>query len=1540
MRSPSPPNSAATAPRSKNIEDIYPLSPMQEGMLFHSVLDATARDYFMQTHCVLHGLRESRALIQAWRDAVARHPVLRTLFVWDKVKKPVQVVRQAVEMSWHEEDWRGLGASERAERLERYLAADRDRAFPLDRAPLLRGALFRLADGTYQCVLSYHHLLLDGWSMALLLKEVLERCQALMAGRPAEQPSPRPYRDYILWLQKQDPDKAERFWRERLKGFASSTQLPTTGAATGESGDAVADAVLSHEETAALQAFCREHGLTLNTLVQGAWAILLSRYGGTGDVLFGATISGRPSELPGVEAMIGLFINTLPVRVAVDEGARLIPWLEALQQDQLECRQHGYSSLAKLQGWSEVPAGTPLFESFLVFENYPIDDGLKRGTDGLRLSAVRSVEISHYPLLVLVLPGDELTIRLGYHRDRFGQAAMARVAGQLSMLLLGMLRAPEALLADLPLLVPSETRWLLDGFGGASACAPAAASLAEAETWSALFEAQVRRSPAAPAILYEGTTLGFGELNARANRLAHELIARGIGPECVVGLAMARTPEAIAALLGIHKAGAAYLPLDPSYPAERLDYMVRDAGVALVLADGTAAALRTVPPILRLDDQTVAAALAARPDHDPGERSGPLGPDHLAYIVYTSGSTGQPKGVAVTHRGIANLIAFQRQHLPVGPGDRVLQFASLNFDASVWELCMGLLTGAVLVMAPAERLLPGPPLAELAREARVTHATLFPSVLAAQAEGDLADCRVLVAAGEASPAKLVQQWSKGRRFFNGYGPTEATVCATMSDVLSSGQGVPIGRPMRNSRAYVLDRHLRPVPIGAIGELYIAGPGLARGYRARPGLTAERFLADPFAAEPGARMYRTGDLALWREDGALEFLGRLDHQTKVRGFRIELGEIETALSVHPLVRRAVVDAQEHAGTRRLVGYVEPEAESAPPTPDALRDFLSERLPDYMVPSVFVTLERLPLSAGGKIDRRGLPASEEQRNALREGIPPRNETEAQLAAIWREVLRLPEVGVEDSFFALGGDSIISIQVVARARQAGLRLRPRDVFEQKTIAGLARIAAAATEAADEQGIIAGPVPITPIQHWFFERALPEPWHFNQALLLEVSPEVEPALLEQVLGVLALRHDMLRARYRRNGSTWQQEIVGPEADIPFKRIELSQLSEASWAGAIEAEAERAQASLDLERGPIWRALLFDLGPGRPGRLLLAIHHLAVDGVSWRILLEELVAGYRQLAEGKPISQPAKTASFRSWGERLATWAKSAELATEWDYWLAQNAGEAAALPRDNPGAVNTEAGEASVRVSLGADETRALLQDVHGAYNTRINDLLLAGLGQAVARWTGRAELLLDLEGHGREDIFAGVDLARTVGWFTTVFPLRLRLDREGPGEMLKSVKEQLRRIPRQGIGYGVLRYLGADPRRSMLAALRPELSFNYLGQMDTLTGSAPLPGLAPEPCGRSSSARGLRSHLLAVNAFVAKGCLEVIWSYHREIHRAETVERLAADFLQALRALIAHCRLREAGGYTPSDFPAARLNEQQLQRLAAKYGKTSGS
>ncbi|MEW5926457.1 MAG: amino acid adenylation domain-containing protein [Gemmatimonadota bacterium] len=917
-----------------------------------------------------------------------------------------------------------------------------------------------------------------------------------------------------------------------------------------------------------------------------------------------------------------------------------------------------------------------------------------------------------------------------------------------------------------------------------------------------------------------------------------------------------------------------------------------------------------------------------------------VSPDNLAYVIYTSGSTGHPKGAMNAHRGIVNRLLWMQRQYALTADDVVLQKTPFSFDVSVWEFFWPLLAGARLVLAKPEGHRDPQYLSELIEREGVTTLHFVPSMLQAFLDaGETGRCgsvRRVVCSGEALGAEVRDRFFErfpGVELLNLYGPTEAGIEVTHHACRPGEPTVPIGRPTANTRIHVLDGRLAETPVGIPGELYIAGVQVARGYHGRPELTAERFVPDPFAAEPGARTYRTGDRARWLASGEVEYLGRLDAQVKVRGFRIEPGEIESALRRHPSVADAAVVARTDAGRPRLVGYVV-AAQGAAVDADALRAHLGAWVPEYMVPTALVAMERLPLSPSGKLDRRALPAPDAGAAADTEYVAPRTEAEATLARIWRELLRVDVVGAHDNFFELGGDSILGIQVVARAAAAGLRLTPDQIFRHQSLAALAAAAGTTVAAAADQGEVTGEVPLTPVQRWFWEHGLARPDHWNQAWMLASGEPLDVDALRGAVDALQRHHDALRLRFRRDPDGGWRQWNAPVGDpAPVERVDLSSLDVGSRSDALAAAADRAQASLDLAAGPVFRVVLFDLG-AEGSRVLFCVHHLAVDGVSWRVLLEDLAAAYGQLRRGEPVRLAPKTTSYRAWAERLAEHASSSAVDAEAGYWRAVAAEPVRPLPRDLDGG-NPEGGARAVTVELTEEETRALLTEVPPVYRTQVNDVLLAALARALGEWTGARSVLVDLEGHGREPLFPDADLSRTVGWFTAIFPVRLDAGPADAGELLKATKERLRAVPGKGIGYGILRWLAGAAG----VAVDPEVSFNYHGQLDASFGADALLRPADEPPGATRDPGARRRYLLDVVAAVAGGRLRVRWHYGAAVHRRGTVQALAERYAAALRGIVAHCRLPEAGGCTPSDFPLAGLDAAALAGLAAAVGAGPG-
>jgi amino acid adenylation domain-containing protein/non-ribosomal peptide synthase protein (TIGR01720 family) len=1286
-----------------------------------------------------------------------------------------------------------------------------------------------------------HHIVTDGWSGGVLMSDLAELYRAQLTGTEPDLPElPIQYADFAAWQRDLDSSGQLDYWRGQLAGV-TPVELPADRPRPPvhtDNGD-ILEFKLPQDVVDKLKSCTQQNNSTLFMALVAACQVLLQRWSGQDDVAVGTVSSGR--ERAELEQLVGFFVNTLVLRSTVDNSGTFASLLGDVRETVLQAFAHQdvpFEHVVDAVQPDRDTSRTPLFQVMVVLQNTP--------NEAVRLPGVTAEDVD----IPVVTASFDLTLEfreeaglhglITYNTDLFDAATIQRLADHLAILLNAVADDPEQRLAELPMLTPGEEEQFAVWNDTDRDIAPM--------TFPDLVEAQVARTPDAPALVFDGGSISYTELNARANRLARRLAERGAQPERIVAVMLPRSVEIIVAELAVAKTGAAFLPVDPAYPQARIDFMLTDANPVIVLTEDDA---------IHVDGDDTNLAVHRRLEHP-------------AYVIYTSGSTGQPKGVVVTHAGLASFSAAECAHFDVRPGDRVLEFSSPSFDASVLELCMSLPAGASLVVPPPGPLL-GEHLAHVLAENRVTHALIPPAAMATVPDLPLPDFRCLIVGGDACSAELVHRWAPGRRMINAYGPTESTVVSTWSEPLSPGGTPPIGRPIWNIHTHVLDSYLRPVPIGVPGELYVSGHGLARGYLNRPGLTAERFVANPFDA--GSRMYRTGDVVRWTRAGELEFLGRADEQVKIRGFRIELGEVESALRAHPAISDAVAVVRESGGHRRLVAY------TVPAVPADIRDFLAESLPEYLIPAGFAGLAELPMSPNGKVDRRKLP--EPDFGDETGYVAPEGPIETALAKIWADVLGVPRVGSRDSFFKLGGDSILSIQVVAKARQAGLRVATKDVFLHQTIAAMAPLVTMADSAVDNRAPVVGAVALTPIQRWFFAERTVNPHHFNQSHLVELHPGTSHTALKQALGALLEHHDALRLQFTCEQGEWSQH------NAPIAPAEVLQIvTDAD----MESVADEVHASFDLSTGPLLKAVLFD-GP-RP-HLFIVVHHLAVDGVSWRILLDDLETAYHQALREEPIDLGAKTTSFQDWSVKLQSRTQAGGFDHELPFWAATETTE---LPVDHPATGPAD----SVSFLLDAADTDALLRGAPTKYRTGINDVLLAACAWSLTRWTGTDRVSVDLEGHGREDIFDDVDLSRTVGWFTTMYPVTLEVPTGSWRDVVKSVRRQLRAIPNNGFAYGALRYL----TDRLPPAPSPQISFNYLGQFDsTGTTESGLYRAVHTSIGHEQDDSAPPEHLIDIVGEVGDGNLAFSWYFRTSLK--STVEPVVTAFETALRAIAEECR-----------------------------------
>ena len=1513
-----------------------PLSYSQQRMWFLWQMEPDSPAYNVGGMARLRGVLDVGRFEAALQALIMRHETLRTTFPSiDGVARQKVAAQSSVRMSW--QDFSGLTEAERQLRLQQLADQEAHSPFNLETGPLLRACLVKAGDQEHYLVLTLHHIVTEGWAMDIFARELSALYEAFIDERESPlEPLPVQYLDYSVW-QRQWLEAGERqrqldYWTTQLGNEHPLLELPS---------DRPRPAVQSHQGelyrfdlsadlAARVRAFNAEHGLTLFMTMTATLATLLYRYSGQTDLRIGAPVANRIR--PESEGLIGAFLNTQVVRCQLDGQMRVGELFEHVRHTVIEGQSHQdlpFDHLVEALQPPRSAAYNPLFQVMCNVQRWEFQQS--RQLAGMTVEYLANdARATKFDLNLEVTDLDHrLGCCLTYSTDLFDEPRIARMAVHWCNLLEALIADPQQRLSELPLLQADEQRALQGSLG------VEAGEHRLDQCIHHLFSAQVQARPDAPALTFAGQTLSYRELDSRANRLAWMLRERGVGPQVRVGLALPRSLEMVIGLLAILKAGGAYVPLDPEYPLDRLHYMIEDSGIGLLLSDAAMFdALGTLPASVSCwcleDDLPVLA------NYPPGDLQAISLAQHQAYLIYTSGSTGKPKGVVVSHGEIAMHCQAVIERFGMRADDCELHFYSINFDAATERLLVPLLSGAQVVLR-AQGQWDAEEICGLIREHRITILGFTPSYGSQLAQwlatqNQTLPVRMCITGGEALTGEhlaRIRAAFQPALFFNAYGPTETVVMPLASlapEVLEEGAGsVPIGSIIGARVAYILDADLALVPQGATGELFVGGAGLAQGYHQRPGMTAERFVADPYA--DGGRLYRTGDLVRQRADGLVEYLGRIDHQVKIRGFRIELGEIETRLLEHEAVREAVVLALDAPSGKQLAAYLVSDASDHAALREALKVHLKAQLPDYMVPTHLMVLDSMPLTANGKLDRRALPQPDAEANR-QAYVAPSNELELSLAAIWCAVLNVQRVGLHDNFFELGGDSILSIQVVSRARQAGIHFSPRDLFQHQTVQALATVATRSEQITAEQGVLTGPSGMTPIQHWFFDSPIPARHHWNQALLLAPVQALDPRRLEQALLAVLEHHDALRLSFTQRDAQWHAEhLAVPEGGVLW----LAQVTDMQQCEALFADAQR---SLDLEHGPLLRALLVD-GPMGQQRLLIAIHHLVVDGVSWRVLLEDLQNVYRQLSDGQAVSLPAKTSALRDWAARLQAYASSESLREELRLWQQQLAGPAVELPVDRAHGSLRNRDAQTVSVRLDAERTRQLLQQAPSAYRTQVNDLLLTALARVLCRWSGHESTLIQLEGHGRETLFDEIDLTRSVGWFTSAYPLRLTpLDIEeasGQGASIKAIKEQLRAVPHKGLGYGVLRYLADSTCRQAMATLpSASITFNYLGQFDQSFDSQALFHPLEASAGPAHDPDAPLPNALSVDSQVYGGELVLRWTFSRERHDQQTISELADAYLGELQSLIAHCLRDDAGGLTPSDFPLAHLTQAQLDAL----------
>ena len=1487
------------------IMDIFPLTPLQQGILFHTLMAPDGGLYIDQLVVELETKDEfdPGAFAAAVGATVDTVDMLRTAFVWEDQPEPLQLVLDHVPFDVSRLDWQAFDEAAAKSALETLLAAERGRGFDLTKPPLLRMVTIRWPDGSWRLVVTYHHITMDAWSILNLFAEIQENYRRERLGQALPTQRRHSFKQYVLGLSDRQRPDAEAFWRNVLSGMQGPTVLPAKRGKPEQIGSACGEHVhvLSVQQTDLIRMAAKREAVTMATLVQGGWALLLARYANTSDVVFGVTLAGRPADMADAGAMIGLFINTLPARIVVDMSENVGSWLQKLHRQFAKLRSHEFTPLTRVREWAELPQGIALFDSVMAFENIP---GAANNTPVPERQAIgarngRYLFRTNYPINVMVVPAEQMMLRINYDTRLFDAAYIEQVMRHFALLLDGLAGKRERKLGDLPMIGREECAGLLAVSSGPVQRYPGGSCIHD------LFDDQATKAPDRIALADGVREWSYGELQKRADALAMRLIEAEVGPERRVAICSERSAELVSGVLAILKAGGVYLPLDPAYPKARLAMMLEAAKPTVILCQPSLMSrLPDSPvPILPLQEGTPGELVHRRPERR-------LSPDNGAYVIFTSGSTGTPKGIELAHRGLCNMIPCWNELFDVCAADRVLQFASFSFDASVWEIFSALTAGATLVFGSRETLYSADSLLSTLREMRITHALLPPSLLGVLDPDELPELRCVAAIGERCTADIARRWKAGRRFFNAYGPAEATITNSVHEVPdrpTASADPPIGRPMANVRMYALDSRQHMVPAGVVGELYIGGINLARGYVGLPGATADKFMPDPFADIPGARMYRTGDLVRIDDDGEFEYLGRADSQVKIRGVRVELNEVEGALRRHPSVRDAIVIAREvQAGLpeQRLIAYlIVPDGE--PPHAAELRGHLRNLLPAAMVPSTFVCIDRIPLTPNGKIDKRKLPDPDETRSEVIGAFtPPRNETERRLAAIWAKVLRVPQVGINDNFFDLGGDSVVSIRLVAAGQRAGLIFAPRQVFENQTVAELAAVLAPAA------GTLAaplvrppGPFPATAIQSWFLARAGARLAHENQSIVLRLEPGLPEHKLRAALQQLVDRHDALRLKAERTKEGgWRLSIRPPGTSVSLVRTD----EPFEFAAALLA---RVQQRLDPETGDVFEAVLFADERGGD-QLLIAAHHLSIDAVSWSTLLEDLSAACR----GETM--PDILVPFAAWADEVDGLASRGVFDRQLDYWMrVVGSGAAAGADLAVAGAAESEL------VRFPAHETERLLAML--PVGTTLGDLLLVAVATAFGAGT-----LVDMESMGRNLPELSIDASRTVGWFTAIAPFRIpdSLPQDASAAILEMASRRIEWESRAS-SYGILAWKVERTARELSCAPRRQFLFNWLGRPDLLCPEdAPFrltdddPGPLRDP-GRPCT------HWLELNAWLMDRQLNLRWTRPAEGFQADRARAAAAGVHTALAEMIG-----------PVDAIDSDLSSEQLARALARINLQS--
>ena len=1266
----------------KNIKDILPLTPMQQGMLFHSLLNPETEVYTEQLSCKIIGNLNIKAMQNAWEKVYNKHDALRASFVWEDVKEPLQIIFKNVKLPFEYFDLTDKDKDEQSGLIQGFENEDRKAGFKLTKAPLTKFKLIKTAENEYYFIWSYHHILFDGWSTPIVFKDFLDNYDALTNDKNVQIIPTREYRDFISYLKNRDRNKQKEFWQKYLAGMEAPTKLPYSKFNSNEHGYEKERIIIDDDLSKKIHTFTKEKNITLNTLIQSAWAFILGKYNSENDILFGVTVSGRSADLEGIQNIVGLFINTIPLRINIRNKKNVLSWLNQNQESFAELLQYEYSSLVDIHKWSQIPGTEEMFKSILVVENYPIDESVKKAESKLRIEDLKTIEKTNYPLTLVASPGTTIAFDLAYQTEHFTKDSVVRLLLQIKEVLNEFVTKYEKYLSDI-LILTEEERTKIKQWSYIEKPFPEFNIIHE---W---FENIVRNYTDSVAVEYKNNTITYSELNSQSNQLAHHLINEGIEKEDIVGICIDKSFEMVIASLAVLKSGAAFIPLDPSYPEERLNYIANDANIKLLVTIGNNEEIfqnQNIKVInIEKEKEKIETGLKSNPDIKIYE-------SNLAYIIYTSGSTGKPKGVMLQHKGFCNLIEQMHNDFNITEDSSVLQFASYSFDASIAEIFMPLLKRAKLSVIDKELAISPELLVDFMNKSNVTHATLPPSLLSLIDEHKIEKGKTFVSVGDSCSWSIAERFTNNVRLLNGYGPTEASVGSTW-DVVNLEDKMysltaPIGKPIGNSKIFILDKNLKQVPIGGVGEIFIGGIGLARGYFNRPDLTAERFLPNPFANNPGERIYRTGDTARFLDSGAIEFIGRVDFQVKIRGFRIELGEIESQLNSFDEIKNSVVIASKDSnGNERLIGYIISDNKNI--DTDEIKNKLRSNLPDYMIPYAIIQLDEFPLTPNGKVNRTVLPKAEEVTTNITDELPT-NANEEIIANIWKDILKINQVSINQNFFEIGGHSLLATQVISRLNESfNIQLPIKYIFEFPTISVLSKeIEKFKTSAKNKLPEIIKvdrnqriPLSFSQKRLWFLNELKPDDPSYNIINAFKLIGDLNVDFFIQSINLVIDKHEILRTVFKNEHGEPYQKILD-KIELNIEQNDFSNLSSEDVETKVRNIAiAESHTAFNLSEGPLLKIVLLKLKDST-NILVFTIHHIIADGWSIPILIKDIADNYNSLLKNKEVKQSELKIQFADYAVWQQTFLQSELYKTQLEYWKKELDGiqPLLELPLDKP--------------------------------------------------------------------------------------------------------------------------------------------------------------------------------------------------------------------------------------------------------------------